>query len=171
MKRLATLAVCAAALLANPVPAQEKIRIGFVDGFRIENESAQARRALAVLNREFEARYSELDALRRKIAAARQALEASGDRLAPAERQSGELELAKMMQQFDRMNLALAEELELRKSQERAKVIEEANLVIKAIAETGGYDLIVQQATYASSAIDITEQVLGEMAKRAAAHN
>jgi hypothetical protein len=74
-----------------------------------------------------------------------------------------------MMQQFDRMNLALAEELELRKSQERAKVIEEANLVIKAIAETGGYDLIVQQATYASSAIDITEQVLGEMAKRAAA--
>jgi Skp family chaperone for outer membrane proteins len=74
MKRLATLAVCAAALLANPVPAQEKVRIGFVDGFRIENESAQARRALAVLNQEFETRYSELDALRRKIATARQAL-------------------------------------------------------------------------------------------------
>jgi len=41
--------------------------------------------------------------------------------------------------------------------------------VIKGIAEAGKYDLIVQQAIYSSNAIDITPQVLKELAKRSAA--
>ena len=44
---------------------------------------------------------------------------------------------------------------------------EEATAAIKAVAEAGKYDLILQQATYARPGIDITDQVLKEMAKRA----
>ncbi|HEV8517544.1 MAG TPA: hypothetical protein VGQ54_03155 [Burkholderiales bacterium] len=40
---------------------------------------------------------------------------------------------------------------------------------MKSIAEAGKFDLIVQQAIYSSTQIDITDQVLKEMAKRAGA--
>ncbi|HKA42840.1 MAG TPA: hypothetical protein VKF40_12695 [Burkholderiales bacterium] len=37
---------------------------------------------------------------------------------------------------------------------------------MKAVAEAGKFDLILQQATYARSGIDITDQVLKELARR-----
>ena len=74
-----------------------------------------------------------------------------------------------MTRQFDQGRRALTEDLELRKNQERAKIAQETNIVIKGIAEAGKYDLIVQQAIYSSNAIDITPQVLKELAKRASA--
>ena len=39
-----------------------------------------------------------------------------------------------------------------------------ANRAIRKIAETGGYDIVVQDAYYASPRVDITDQVLKELA-------
>ena len=44
----------------------------------------------------------------------------------------------------------------------------ETSAIIKGIAEAGKFDLILEQAVYSSSQLDITDQVLKEMAKRAA---
>ena len=56
----------------------------------------------------------------------------------------------------------------MRKNEARARFVAETNAIIKAIAEAGNYDLILEQAVYSSSQLDITDQVLKEMAKRAA---
>jgi outer membrane protein len=38
------------------------------------------------------------------------------------------------------------------------------NRAIRKIAESGGYDIVVQDAYYASPRVDITDQVLKELA-------
>ena len=156
-------------MLAAACAAAQGVKIGYVDGFRIENESAPALRAVEGLKQEFAPRQKEIEDLQRQIADARDQLLKAGEKMPLAERQAKERSLTSMMRQSDKMSLGLAEDLELRKNQERARIFEEANIVIKAIAEAGNYDLILQQATYSSRGIDITEQVLEEMAKRAAA--
>ncbi len=156
-------------MLAAACAAAQDYKIGYVNTFRIENESAPALRALEGLKKEFEPRQEKIVELQKQIAAAREQLEKTGDKMPLAERQGRERSLLAMMRQSDQMSLGLAEDLELRKNQERAKIVEEANIVIKAIAEAGKYDLILQEVAYSSPGTDITEQVLKEMAKRARA--
>lgn len=168
MKSFATLLVCALALFAGSAAAQP-VKIGYIDTFRIERESAQALRAAEKLKNEFSPRQKELESLQKRIIAARDALAKASDKIPLADGQAKEREIADMARQFDQGRRALSEDLELRKNQERAKIAQQTNIVIKGIAEAGKYDLIVQQAIYSSNAIDITPQVLKELAKQAAA--
>ena len=84
----------------------------------------------------------------------------------PAERQAKEKRFAELAKQFDQMRRNYLEELEVRKGEAHAQLLEQANAIIKTIAETEKFDLILQQAVYGSPQIDITDRVLAEMAKR-----
>lgn len=153
-------------LLASGAAAQDRIKIGFVNGARIQNESAPAVRAMEALKKEFAPREKQILELQKQIAATREKFDKERKSLPPAEQQTRGSAIAAMMQRSDQMALSLAEDIEQRKSEESAKIINETNSVIKAIAEAGKYDLILQQAIYGSPAIDITNQVLKELAKR-----
>ena len=96
-------------------------------------------------------------------------LEKEGPKMRPADKQEKEKRLVALVQQFQQMQRSLLEDLDVRKREERARFLAEVNVIIKGIAEAGKFDLVVQQAIYSSSQIDITDQVLKEMAKRAAA--
>ncbi len=154
-------------ILAAAPAAAQAVKIGYVNTIRIENESAPAKRAAAAIEQAFAPRQQEIMALQKRIAALQDKLAKAGDKMPLAERQAGERSLAEMIKQSDQMSRAFAEDLELRKNQERAKVTEEANIAIKAVADAGQYDLILQQAAYSSPGIDITDQVLKGMAKGA----
>ena len=58
------------------------------------------------------------------------------------------------------------EDLNLRKNEELAQVLERANKVIAEIAEKEKYDLILQEAVYRSPRIDITDKVLKALADK-----
>lgn len=65
---------------------------------------------------------------------------------------------------FQRMQRSYSEDLNLRRNQELQALFERANRVIKQIAESEKYDLIIQEAVYRSPRIDITERVLKALA-------
>jgi len=52
------------------------------------------------------------------------------------------------MRKSDQMAVALGEDLDRRKREDLGKLIAEANAAVKAVAEAGKFDLILQQATY-----------------------
>ena len=52
------------------------------------------------------------------------------------------------------------EDLNQRKNEELASVVERANRVIKQIFDSEKYDLIVQEVVFASARIDITDKVI-----------
>ena len=162
------LLVAAALMLVATGAAAQGSRVGYVNSARIEAESVPAARALEALKKEFEPRNKQISDLQAKIAAEQARFEKERDKLQPAELKSRTSAIQAMMRQSDSMVHTLAAEFEARKNERAAKLSEDASAAIKAIAEAGKYDLILQQAVYTRTAIDITDQVLKEMARRAA---
>ena len=54
----------------------------------------------------------------------------------------------------------LTEEYNLRRNEEFASLQNQANIIIKRIAEQERYDLIVQEAVYVTHEYDITDRVI-----------
>lgn len=148
---------------------EQRIKIGYVNGARIQNESVPAQRIMESLKKEFGPREKVILDLQKEIAAAREKFDKERNSLPQSEQQTRGNAIAAMMQRSDQMAISLGEDLEQRKGEELSKIVNEANLVIKSIAEAGKFDLIVQQAIYGNPGIDITNQVLKELAKRAGA--
>ena len=146
--------------------AAQGVKVGVVSLPRIESQSVNAQRAAEALRAEFEPRNRQIEELQKKIAAAQNRFQKEGEKLPLAERQALGRDISSMMRQSDQMLRALTDEYELRRKELIVKVIEEARVAIKAVAEAGKFDLILQEAAFARPGIDITDQVLKEMAKR-----
>ncbi len=166
MKIFIALIACLLMLTGGHAAAQSP-KIGYVNGSRLESESVLTQQAVGEIKKEFAPREQQLKDLQKQGLDLQTQLANEGAKMQPAEKQAKEKSLAATIQQLEQMSRSFAEDLELRKRERRAQVIEQANAVIKVIAETGKFDLIVQQAVYGSPQIDITDQVLKEMAKRA----
>lgn len=147
--------------------AAQGVKVGVVNLARIEKESVAGKKANNTLVAEFEPRSRQIEEFQKKITAAQNRLQKEGEKLPPQERQAREREISSMMRQSDQMLRALTDDLELRKRELGVKVVEETNAAIKAVAEAGKYDLILQDAAFARPSVDITDQVLKEIAKRA----
>jgi outer membrane protein len=65
--------------------------------------------------------------------------------------------------ELQRKRREFQEDLNQRKNEELAKVLETANRVVKQIFEQDKYDLIVQESVFASSRVDITDKVIKAM--------
>ena len=166
MKTLIHLIATVLLMLAAHVGAQS-LKIGYVNGLRIENEAATAIQATEQLKKEFASREQQLLGLQKQGTELQNELEKEGLTMSPADKQAKEKRIAALVQQFQQMQRSLVEDVEVRRREARARFLSEVSAIIKSIAEAGKFDLIVQQAVYSSSQIDITDQVLKELAKRA----
>ena len=158
--------VASALMLGAMCAAAQGMKIGYVDRARVLNESAPGKRAIEAVVKEMAPRELQIKDLQKQISAAQAQLEKERITMPPADRQVKEQAIQAMMRKSDRMAFSYAEDFELRKNAERAKLVSQVNIVIKAIAEAGKFDLILQDATYNSRRIDITDQVIKEMARR-----
>ncbi|MBI2290286.1 MAG: OmpH family outer membrane protein [Betaproteobacteria bacterium] len=157
MKILPSVIAIVLMMVATHVAAQG-FKIGYVNGFRLEKESPLAAPEIEQMKKEFAPREQQLQG----------ELEKGAPTMNPAEKQAKEKRLAALAQQFEKLQRSVGEDLEVRKNEARARFLAETNAIIKAIAEAGNYDLILEQAVYSNAELDITDQVLKEMAKRAA---
>jgi outer membrane protein len=80
--------------------------------------------------------------------------------LPEAERSAKERQLAQLERDFKRMQRELREDQTLRSNEELVSLQERANKVISEIAEKEKFDLIVQEAVFASQRIDLTDRVI-----------
>lgn len=162
--------VFAPVLLALAVmPAfAESVKIGFVNGQRVVNESPQAKRAKQRLEKEFAPRDQELQQMAKRLQAMQENLDKNGMTMAESERRAKEREFADANREFQRKQREFREDLNLRQNEELAAIFERANKVIKQVAEAEKFDLIVQEAVYFSPRIDITEKVIKALSSEAA---
>ena len=86
--------------------------------------------------------------------------------LPEAQRREKERQLADISRDFQRKQREIREDLILRRNEELARVQERATRVINQIAEQEKFDLIIQEAVFASSRIDITEKVIKALADK-----
>ena len=152
----------AAALLAGTavgVSAQE-LKIGYVNSDRVLRDAVPAKAAQAKLEAEFSKREKDLADTAAKLKAAGEKLDKDAPTLAEAERNRRQRDLVAQDQEFQRKRREFQEDLTQRKNEELASVVERANKVMKQIFDTEKYDLIIQEAVFASPKIDITDKVI-----------
>jgi outer membrane protein len=154
----------ALAALAAQAQAAE-LKVGFVNTERVFREAAPAKRAQQTLEREFAVRNAELARVEKQGRDLQADLERDNGTMSDAQRREKERQLADTSRNFQRMQREIREDLNLRRNQELASVQEHATRVINQIAEQEKFDLIVQEAVFASSRIDITEKVIKALAK------
>jgi outer membrane protein len=157
----------AAALLCVPAWAMANdVKIGFVSTERLFREAAPAVRALKKLEKEFAPRDAEVQKLTKQAKDLQTQLEKEGVAMSETDRRNKEAELARLNRDLQRLQREFREDLNLRKNEELAQVLERANKVIQQIAEAEKFDLILQEAVYRSPRIDITDKVLKALADK-----
>jgi outer membrane protein len=143
-----------------------EMKIGFVNTERVFREAAPAKRAQQVLEREFSARNGELAKIEKQGRDLQAELERDNVTMPEPQRREKERQLADISRNFQRIQREIREDLNLRRNEELARVQERATRVINQIAEQEKFDLIIQEAVFASGRIDITEKVIRALADK-----
>ena len=159
MKTIAAMALLAGAALG--AQAQE-LKIGYVNSDRVLRDATPAKAAQAKLEAEFSKRQKEGDDAAARLKAAAEKLDKDAPTLSEAERNRRQRELVDQDRELQRKRREFQEDLNQRKNEELASVVERANRVIKQIYESEKYDLILQgdAMVFVGPRIDITEKVI-----------
>ena len=143
-----------------------ELKIGFVNTERVLRDSAPAKRAQAKLEKEFAARKAELDKLEKQGRDLQATMQKETVTMTDSERRERERQLGGIDRDFQRLSREFREDLNLRRNEELASIQEKATKVVNEIAEKEKFDLIFQEAVFASSKIDITEKVIKALADK-----
>jgi len=172
MSRSVLAALCASAFFAcapamaqavapaSAVAASAPVKIGFINTERVLKDSALAKAAQQKLEAEFSKRDKELQDMAAKIKAANDNLEKNGPVMSDADRIKAQQNLVDMNREFQRKQREFSEDLNARRNEALATVLDKANKVVREIALKDHYDIIFQDAVYVNPRIDITDKVI-----------
>ena len=147
-----------ASTCCGTVAAQSKI--GFVNTQKIFDESEPAKRASKKLETEFAKREKEINDLGAKLRIDSEKLEKDSPVLSETQRVQRQRVLTELDRDFQRKQREFREDVNQRRNEEFAAVLQLANSTLKDIAVKEGYDAIFQDAAYANPKHDITQKVL-----------
>jgi len=158
--KVRALPVLALVLMGISQLALADTKFGFVNSERVMREAAPAVRAQQRIEKEFSKRDQELQRMAKDLESLQKDLENENSKMSSSERQSKERSFGDLNRDFQRKQREFREDLNQRRNEELASIIEKTNQVIKQIAEADKYDVILQDAVYANPRIDITDKVL-----------
>ncbi|MDP1633724.1 MAG: OmpH family outer membrane protein [Gallionellaceae bacterium] len=156
-----------AMLLGAGISHAADFKVGVVDTERVLRESVPAMKAEKKIEKEFSGRDQEIKKLMKQVKDLQSLLETEGSKMSDADHRNKERELTAMNVNLQRMQREFREDLNLRKNEELAVVLERANKAIQIIADTEKYDLILQEAVYRNPRIDITDKVIKHLGDKA----
>jgi outer membrane protein len=153
------LLAAALAIAACPAWAQSG-KLGFVNTERILRDAAPAQRAQKKIEVEFQKRDQELAKIAEQLKRMQGDLDKNSVTMSDSQRRNKEREFGDLNREFQRKQREFREDLNQRRNEELAQVVEQANRVIRQIAEQEKFDIIFQDAVFASPRIDITDKVI-----------
>ncbi len=160
MKTLQTLLFLPLLALATGSLAQAEGKIGFVNLDRILRDAAPAVRAQKKIEAEFSKREQEIAKIAESLKKTQDTLERNAVTLSETERRNREREFNEQNREFQRRQREFREDLNQRRNEELSGVLERANRAVRQIAEQEKFDIIFQEAVFASPRIDITDKVI-----------
>ena len=157
--RLLRLAILAC-LCTGALAWAEDIRVGFVNTDRIFKEANAAKVAQSKLEQEFSRREKDLNEMGTNLKAAAEKLDRDAPTLPDSQKAARQKQLVEQDRDFQRKRREFQEDLNTRKNEELQQVLERANKVVRQVAETEKYDLVLQEAVYVNPRHDITDKVI-----------
>ena len=146
--------------LAGFSASAQEFKVGVVNLDRIFREASSAKAAQTKLEQEFSKREKELTDLGTQLKTQSDKFEREAPTLAESQRTLRQRQLVDQDRTFQTKRREFQEDLSARKNEELQLVIERANKVVKTLAETEKYDLILQESVYVNPKHDITDKVI-----------
>ena len=150
----------AAIVVSAATASAQEFKIGIVNLDRIFREANSAKLAQTKLEQEFSKREKELTDSASQLKTVSEKFEREAPTLAEGVRNTRQRQLVDQDREFQRKRREFQEDLNTRKNEELQIVIERANKVVKSLAETEKYDLILQESVYVNPKHDITDKVI-----------
>lgn len=145
--------------------AQAQAKIAFVSTERIFREAVPAKAAQSKLESEFSKRERDIQDMAARLKIQSDRLDKDATILSESERIRRQRDLSDLDKEFQRKQREFREDLNQRRNEELQVLLERTNKVIRQIADTEKYDIVFQEAVFASRRIDITDKVLKELSK------
>ncbi|MEO7953295.1 MAG: OmpH family outer membrane protein [Polaromonas sp.] len=146
--------------LAGFSASAQEFKVGVVNLDRIFREANSAKAAQTKLEQEFSKREKELTDLGTQLKTLSDKFEREAPTLAESQRTVRQRQLVDQDRIFQTKRREFQEDLNARKNEELQLVIERANKVVKSLAESEKYDLILQESVYVNPKHDITDKVI-----------
>ena len=153
-------ALLAASLLCAAMPGWAQNKVGIVNIERIMREAPAAVNAQKKLQQEFAPRERELTSLAEKLKQAQDNLTRNAVTMPEAARQAREREVNEMTRDLQRKQQMLQEDVTARRNESIAALLEQANRIVRQMAQAEKYDVIFQEAVYWNASIDLTDKVM-----------
>ena len=138
----------------------QEFKVGVVNLDRIFREANSAKAAQTKLEQEFSKREKELTDMATQLKTQSDKFEREAPTLPESQRTTRQRQLVDQDRTFQTKRREFQEDLSARKNEELQQVIERANKVVKSLAETEKYDLILQESVYVNPKHDITDKVI-----------
>ena len=156
----AGLLVIALTVAASAGAQVEGLRIGVVSVNRLLEQAPQFRAAMQALQEEFAPRQRDLVAIQMTLQEKQETYQRDGAVMGEAERLNLEREIREAERDFAREQGNLNEDANIRQNEELTKLQRSLLQEVQNFARSAGYDLVVADALYFSTGIDITDDVL-----------
>ncbi|RTL32378.1 MAG: OmpH family outer membrane protein [Burkholderiales bacterium] len=160
MKSIFKTLVASTLLLGAVAAHSQELKIGFVNLDRVLRDATPAKAAQTKLEAEFSRREKELSETESRLKAASDRFEKDAPTLGESERVRRQRDLVDQDRELQRKRREFQEDLNQRKNEELSSVLDRANKVVKQIFDQEKFDLILQEAVFASPRVDITDKVI-----------
>lgn len=161
LRPLGAALLCGGLLLAGVAQAQD-FRLGSVNVDRVMREAVPAKNAQTKLEQEFSRREKDLQEQGASLKAAADKFEREAPTLPESQRVARQKQLVEQDRDFQRKRREFQEDLNARKNEELQQVLDRANRVVRQLADSEKFDLILnsQDVVYVNPKHDITDKVI-----------
>lgn len=160
MKSIRKILLASITVLVSLAAHGQELKIGVVNLDRVLRDTTAAKAAQTKLEAEFKPREKELNKIEGIIKSASDRFEKDAPTLGESERVRRQRDLLDQDRELQRKRREFQEDFNQRKNEELTSILDRANRVVKQIFEQEKFDLILQEAVFASSRVDITGKVI-----------
>jgi len=157
----ATLAV--AAVSSGVANAQANLKIGVINVGRLLEQSPQTESVTKKLQDEFAPRQRDITALRQKLQTQQDTFQRDAPVMGEEERLNLERQIRDAQRELQRTENEYLEDLNLRRNEEVGKLQRDVLQRVQEYARAQKFDLVIADAIFVSTAIDITDEVLAAL--------
>jgi outer membrane protein len=164
-----TAAVLGTAALMLSGVALADIKIATIRVGDVVQQSPQFKAGADKIKSEFDRRKNDLEADMKKFQADAAKYQKEGDLMSPADRAKSEKDLTARQVDLQYKQRQFQDDFKSRDSQLTSDMMSQIKAVIETVAKEKGVDAVLQDPVYATSAVDITDEVLKRLQAGAAA--
>lgn len=152
------------AVSGNALSAESTPSIAFVNTAQVLEQAPQAEAVRKILQDEFAARDSKLQAEQKKIKSLEDRMARDSLTMSREEQSKLERDILTQKRDLKRSRDEFAEDFNIRRNEELAKMQRDIASSIVALAKEKGYDLILENGViFASERVDITKSVIDRL--------